>query len=113
MCLAVCVWGCGDSDGGPVDPVGPNDELGLMYDDPVSAGRPVPSFQQDILSILTSRCALSGCHVAGGPHGVDLRTYETLQKRGEDGAIIVAGNADESELVEKFWRGKCLLVGPG
>ena len=34
VCLAVCVWGCGDSDGGPVDPVGPDDELGLMYDDP-------------------------------------------------------------------------------
>ena len=87
--LAVAVWGCGDSD-----------------------DVPVPSFANDILPILTQRCALSGCHVAGGPHGVDLRTYETLQKGGEHGAIVVAGNAGESELVEEIVEGNMPLGGP-
>ena len=87
--LAVAVWGCGDSD-----------------------DVPVPSFANDILPILTQRCALSGCHVAGGPHGVDLRTYETLQKGGEHGPIVVAGNAGESELVEEIVEGNMPLGGP-
>ena len=112
VCLAVCAWGCGDSDDGPVDPVGPDDESGLMYDNPADAGRPIPSFENDIMPILTSRCALSGCHVANGPHGVDLRTYETVQKGSEHGAIVIAGNAAESELVEQIVKGKMPLGGP-
>lgn len=110
--LTVSVGGCGDSDDGPADPVGPDDESGLMYDDPAAAGRPIPSFANDISPILTQRCALSGCHVAGGPHGVDLRTYETLQKGGEHGAIVVAGKAGESELVEEIVEGNMPLGGP-
>ena len=112
VCFSVAVWGCGDSDDGLIDPVGPGDEHGLMYDDPAQAGRPVPSFSNDILPILTQRCALSGCHVAGGPHGVDLRTYETLKKGGEHGAIIIVGNAGESELVEEIVEGNMPLGGP-
>lgn len=112
LCFTFAFWGCGDSDDGPVDPVEPDDELGLMYDDPAEAGRQVPSFSNDILPILTQRCALSGCHVAGGPHGVDLRTYETLKKGGEHGAIIIVGNAGESELVEEIVEGNMPLGGP-
>ena len=52
--------------------------LGVVFDDPVAAGRTSPSFSADISPILTNRCAIPGCHVAGGPHGVDLRTYDTL-----------------------------------
>ena len=110
--LSVSVWGCGDSDDGPVNRVGPDDELGLLYDNPAEAGRPVPLFSNDILPILTQRCALSGCHVAGGQHGIDLRTYETLQKGGDHGAIVVAGNARESEMVEEIVEGNMPLGGP-
>ncbi len=110
--ISVSFLGCGDSDDGLIDPVGPGDEHGLMYDDPAQAGRPVPSFSNDILPILTQRCALSGCHVAGGQHGVDLRTYETLKKGGEHGAIIIAGNAGESELVDEIVEGNMPLGGP-
>ena len=39
--------------------------LGLVFDDPAAASRPSPSFSADILPILTNRCALPGCHVAG------------------------------------------------
>ena len=28
------------------------------------------SFEQHLLPILTARCALAGCHVADGPHGI-------------------------------------------
>ena len=48
----------------------------VLFDDPTDAGRPSPSFQDDILPILTNRCAFAGCHVAGGPYRIDLRTYD-------------------------------------
>ena len=35
-----------------------------------------------------------------------------FQKGWEDGAIIVAGNADESELIEQIVEGKMPLGGP-
>ena len=80
--------------------------LGLMFDDPVAAGRPSPSFSADISPILTSRCATAGCHVAGGPHGVDLSTYDTLSAESDDGAIVIAGNARESEVVKQIVQGR-------
>ncbi len=80
--------------------------LGLMFDDPVAAGRPSPSFSADISPVLTNRCAIPGCHVAGGPHGVDLRTYDTLNAGSDDGAIVMAGNARESEIVKQIVQGR-------
>lgn len=86
--------------------------LGFVFDNPVDAGRPSPSFNADILPILTNRCAFAGCHVAGGPGGIDLRTYEALKAGGEDGAIVIAGDAIESELVEQIVEGKMPPNGP-
>ena len=80
--------------------------LGLAFDDPAAAGRPSPSFSADISPVLTNRCAIPGCHVAGGPHGVDLRTYDTISAGGDDGAVIIAGNARESEIVEQIVQGR-------
>ena len=82
------------------------DNLGLEFDDPVAAGRASPSFSADILPILTNRCAIPGCHVAGGPHGVDLRTHDTLNAGGDAGAIVVAGDARESEIVKQIVQGR-------
>lgn len=81
-------------------------DLGLVFDDPAAAGRPSPSFSADISPILTSRCATSGCHVAGGPHGVDLRTYDTLNAGGDDGAIVIASDARGSEVVKQIVQGR-------
>ena len=36
------------------------DNLGVVFDDPVAAGRPSPSFSADISPILTNRCASQG-----------------------------------------------------
>ena len=82
------------------------DNLGIVFDDPVAAGRASPSFSADISPILTNRCATAGCHVAGGPHDIDLRTYESLMKGGDVGAIVIAGNARESEIIEEIVQGK-------
>ena len=54
------------------------------------------SFEQNILPILTSRCALAGCHVADGPHGLDFRTYESFTAGGEHGSAFIPGNAEGS-----------------
>ena len=86
--------------------------LGLFFNDPATAGRQSPSFSADISPILTSRCATAGCHVAGGPHGVDLRTYDSLKAGGDDGAIIIADDARESEIVKQIVQGRMPPGGP-
>ena len=101
-----CIWGCGKSFDDSAA------ELGLAFDSPTASGRLAPSFSADISPILTQRCALAGCHVADGPEDVDLRTYATLQKGGEHGAIVIAGDARESELVEEIVKGKMPPEGP-
>jgi hypothetical protein len=70
------------------------------------------SFEQDILPILTARCALAGCHVADGPHGLDFRTYESFIAGGEHGPVYIPGNAEESEVVEQIVSGKMPPDGP-
>ena len=104
--IAFCIYGCGKSFDDSAT------ELGLIFDNPTVSGRASPSFETDISPILTQRCALAGCHVADGPEDVDLRTYATLQKGGEHGAIVIAGNAKESELVEEIVEGKMPPDGP-
>ncbi len=81
-------------------------DLGLVFDNPADAGRPSPSFSADIAPILTKRCAIAECHVVDGPHDIDLRTYDTLMQGGDEGAIVITGNARESEIVEEIAEGK-------
>ena len=82
-----------------------------MLDDhsaPMEAHEPVDvevAFEQNLLPILTTRCALSGCHVADGPHGLDFRTYESFKAGGEHGPVFIPGNAEESEVVEQIVSG--------
>ena len=64
------------------------------------------SFEQNILPILTARCALAGCHVADGPHGLDFRTYESFIAGGEHGPVFIPGDAVGSEIVEEIVEGK-------
>ena len=87
-------------------------ELGLVFDNPVDAGRPSPSFNTDIAPILTKRCAIAECHVVDGPHDIDLRTYDTLMKGGDEGVIVIVGDARESEIVEEIAEGKMPPEGP-
>ena len=70
------------------------------------------AFAESILPILTARCALSGCHVADGPHGLDFRTYESFKAGGEHGPAFIPGNAEESVVVEQIVSGNMPLGGP-
>ncbi len=70
------------------------------------------SFEQNVLPILTARCALSGCHVADGPHGLDFRTYESFIAGGKHGPAFIPGNAEESEVVEEIVSGRMPPGGP-
>ena len=64
------------------------------------------SFEQNIQPILTARCALSGCHVADGPHGLDFRSYASFIAGGEHGSVFIRGDATGSEIVEEIVEGK-------
>ncbi len=70
------------------------------------------AFEQNLLPILTARCALAGCHVADGPHGLDFRTYESFMAGGEHGPAFIPGNAEESEVVEQIVSGRMPPDGP-
>ena len=89
-----------------------------MLDDhaaPMETHEPVDveaAFEQNLLPILTARCALSGCHVADGPHGLDFRTYESFIAGGEHGPAFIPGNAEDSEIVEQIVSGNMPPGGP-
>ena len=87
-------------------------DLGLAFDNPAAAGRLSPSFSTDVLPILTERCAIAECHVIDGPHDIDLRTYDTLMKGGDEGDIVIVSDARESEIVEEIAEGKMPPEGP-
>ena len=70
------------------------------------------SFAQNLMPILTARCALAGCHVADGPHGLDFRTYESFIAGGAHGPAFIPGNAAESEIVEQIASGRMPPGGP-
>ncbi len=99
--LLFCVLGCTREH---VDMSMPDDHAAQMEThEPVDVAA---AFAQNILPILTARCALSGCHVADGPHGLDFRTYESFIAGGEHGSVFIPGNAEESEIVEEIVAGK-------
>ena len=102
LLVAGLIFGCGSA----------IKKLGLVFDNPADAGRPSPSFNADISPILTDRCAIAECHVVDGPHDIDLRTYDSVIKGGDEGAIVIAADAMESEMVEEIAEGKMPPEGP-
>jgi hypothetical protein len=70
------------------------------------------AFEQSLLPILTERCALAGCHVADGPHGLDFRTYESFTAGGEHGTVFIPGDAEASVVVEQIVSGRMPPGGP-
>ena len=105
--LLFCVLGCTREH---VDVTMLDDHSGSM-----EAHEPIDvevAFAQSLLPILTERCALAGCHVADGPHGLDFRTYESFIAGGEHGPAFIPGNAEESEIVEQIVSGNMPRGGP-
>ncbi len=64
-------------------------------------GEPQVSFSQDVKPILDQNC--SRCHQAGGKgeqaSGFDVTTYENLMKGTRFGPMVIAGDAESSNVV--------------
>ena len=105
--LLFCVLGCTRDRGHVLMPDHISAPTEVMESTDIEA-----SFEHNILPILTARCALAGCHVADGPHGLDFRTYESFVAGGEHGPAFVPGNAQESAIVEQIVSGRMPPGGP-
>lgn len=69
------------------------------------------SFAQDVQPILKSRCAT--CHMGkAASGGLSMNSYESLMAGSDDGAVIVAGHAGQSYLVENITSGDMPKRGP-
>ena len=105
--LLICILGCTRDRGHILMPDHIEPPTEVMESTDIEA-----SFEQNILPILTARCALAGCHVADGPHGLDYRTYESFTAGGEHGSVFIPGNAEESEIIEEIVSGRMPPKGP-
>ena len=103
-----CLFGCTRDRADVLMP----DHISSPMDVHESADTVEVSFEHELLPILTARCALAGCHVADGPHGLDFRTYESFIAGGEHGPAFIPGNAQESEVVEQIVSGRMPPGGP-
>ena len=70
------------------------------------------SFQQNLLPILSAKCAYIGCHIAGGPKNLDFSTYQAFIKGGNEGPVFIPGNARESDIIEEIVSGRMPPDGP-
>ncbi|MCY4553769.1 MAG: hypothetical protein OXC79_08865, partial [Candidatus Poribacteria bacterium] len=70
------------------------------------------SFEQNLLPILSTRCAYAGCHVAGGPKNLDFSTYQTFIKGGDAGPVFIPGNAQGSAIIDEIVSGRMPIGGP-
>ena len=104
--LLFCVLGCGQEHGDEPMP----DDVFSPSDAGVTADVAKASFEQHLLPILTARCALAGCHVADGPHGLDFRTYESFIAGGDH--VFSPGNAQSSDIIEEIVSGRMPPGGP-
>ncbi|MHB8778090.1 MAG: NapC/NirT family cytochrome c [Anaerolineales bacterium] len=58
-----------------------------------------PTYDNYIGALFTVKC--TGCHEGEtAPKGLDLSTYSAVIKGGEDGAVIISGDADNSRLIQ-------------
>ena len=65
------------------------------------SGEPAISFSQDVKPIIDKNCI--ECHQAGGEgelaSGLDMSTYDGLMKGAQFGPMVIAGDAEGSNLV--------------
>lgn len=70
-----------------------------------------PLFSKDIKPMFETSCV--GCH--GGlktSKGLDLKTYASLMAGSQNGAVVTAGDPDNSKLVQLILAGKMPKKGP-
>jgi cytochrome c553 len=61
------------------------------------------SFAKDVLPIFQTSCV--GCHGSGGRAGLDLSSYASVMAGSSNGAVVIAGDANNSLLVGKVSSG--------
>ena len=57
------------------------------------------SYQENIQEAIFSLSCLVGCHDSAKRAGLELSSWETLMEGGDNGPVVVPGNAEESPLV--------------
>jgi hypothetical protein len=67
--------------------------------DPVTG---TPSYNANIQELLVSKCAM--CHGQAASAGLDVTTFEALMRGGDNGAVVIAGDPENSRLIE--WQMK-------
>ncbi len=69
------------------------------------------SYSEDVYPILESRCGK--CHMGKfTSKDLNMETYENLMTGSQNGPVIIAGDANESLLVEKIAKGQMPKRGP-
>lgn len=69
------------------------------------------SYANDVRPILENRCG--SCHMGEFvSEGLDMNTYELLLAGSQNGPVIIAGEANDSLLVQKITAGKMPKRGP-
>ena len=99
--LLFCVFGCTRDRANVLMPdhIPPSTEVHETFNAEMS-------FEQNVLPILTAKCAFSGCHGENPQEGYDYRTYASFIAGGNHGPVFLPGNADGSEIVEEIVEGK-------
>ncbi len=60
------------------------------------------TYTDDILPILTTGCAVSGCHNSSSmEQGLDLSSYQTMMEGGDHGSVVIPGSAKYSPLIQR------------
>ncbi len=118
LVLMFCIHGCDT----PVNTVLPPDNVSSGTDPgsdtqnqnmgSVESPESEAAFNQNLLPILTARCAFAGCHVANGPLNIDLSSYQTFIAGGDTGPIFIAGDAQSSDIIEEIVSGRMPIGGP-
>ena len=57
------------------------------------------SYQENIQASIFNFSCLIGCHDGTRQAGLELTSWETLMEGGDNGPVVISGNAEESPLV--------------
>ena len=111
--LSFCLFGCDPQRGSFLVPDNILSEDGQS---PAMEGSEIANakttFQQNLLPILTEKCAYVGCHVAGGPKNLDFSTYQAFINGGDGGPVFTLGNAQGSSIIAEIVSGRMPPDGP-
>ena len=111
--LVLYLFGCDSERGGfllPDNILSENGQVPAM--ESVEIANAETTFEQNLLPILTAKCAYAGCHVAGGPKNLDFSTYQAFIKGGDDGPVFIPGNAQGSAIINEIVSGRMPIGGP-